>query len=148
LKADDTRQPYVYLPYKGGPKRGSQKIDHFLAIANVYLKLRETGKLRRFDIEPKLGDKGIVEPDIFTIWNKWPLFIEVQRSNYSDTIMKRKLKRYEAYFRSMEWVNLDWQPKGRKPFFPNLWIISNRNYDVSWLSGIRVRQAKTLEELL
>lgn len=146
VKADESRSPYVYLPYKGGPKRGSQKIDHFIEIANVYLELRKTGKLRRFNVEPKLGDKGTVEPDAFAIWKGWPWFIEVQLSNYTDTIMRLKLKRYEAYYKSGLWKTLDWQPKN--PIFPRLWIISSRTYDVTWLNGIRVFQTKEVIDLV
>lgn len=148
IKADESRTPFVYLPSNGGPKRRSQKIDHFIEIANVYLKLRRTGKLRRFDVEPKLGDKGTVEPDVFAIWRRYPWFIEVQLSNYSDAIMRRKLKRYEDYYKSGQWKSLDWQPKSKNPIFPRLVIISNRSYDVTWLKDIRVLQAKEIGDLV
>lgn len=148
VKADESRKPYVYMPYKGGPRRGSQKLDHFIEIANVYLELRKTGTLRRFNVEPKLGEKGTVEPDAFAIWKRLPWFIEVQLSNYSDAIMRKKLKRYEAYFKSGQWRYLDWQPQNKNPIKPIIWIISNRKYDVTWLNGIRIFQTKTVEELI
>lgn len=148
VKADESRSPFVYMPHKGGPKRGSQKIDHFIQIANIYLELRRTGKLRKFNVEPKLGSKGTVEPDAFAIWKGWPWFIEVQLSNYSDAIMRRKLKRYEAYYKSGQWKGLEWQPKGREPIFPRIWVLSNRTYDVTWFKGVTIYQTKTVEELL
>jgi hypothetical protein len=146
VKADESKLPYVYTPSKGGLRRGSQKIDHFVEIANVYLDLRVTGDLRRFNVEPKLGDKGTVEPDAFAIWMGWPWFIEVQLSNYSDAIMRKKLKRYEAYHNSYQWSKLDWQPK--EPLFPRIWIISNRKYDVTWLNDVKIFQTKTVSELI
>ncbi|MGR5899532.1 hypothetical protein ACT7C8_18005 [Bacillus cereus] len=33
-------------------------------------------------IEPKIGTKGTVEPDLFCIFRNTPFFIEVQRSVY------------------------------------------------------------------
>jgi hypothetical protein len=127
VKVDATRNSYVYMPKDARIREGSQKIDHFIGILRVYRDLQAYGNLQRFIVEPKYGAKGTVEPDIFAIWNRSPWFIEVQRSNYTDTVMRRKLARYERYRQSGAWHNLDWQPNG-KPIFPHIWIIGKRRY--------------------
>lgn len=135
LKADRVRSPYVYYLTVN-----SQKTDHYLGIADVYFDLLKHGELKRFDVEPKLGGKGTVEPDIFAIWKGAAWFIEVQRSIYTGKTMNAKMSRYEAYRASGQWRSLDWQPT--KPIFPHVWIIGDKKYNV------RAYQSKTVDEFL
>jgi hypothetical protein len=58
--------PYVYFGPEVNLKQNSAKIGHFLAILNTYKEILNTGrKLTSFLVEPKFGNKGTVEPDIF-----------------------------------------------------------------------------------
>lgn len=147
VAADTSRRPYVYFPANAGIKKQSQKIDHFLSIVKIYRDLRRSGKLRQFDVEPKYGHKGTVEPDIFCIWQGSPWFIEVQRSIYGEKTMRTKLKRYEQFKREGKWRKLPWQPKG-KEVFPYVWIIGEKRYDVSGIRGIRVFQSRNVESFV
>ncbi|UTW70235.1 hypothetical protein KHA80_06380 [Anaerobacillus sp. HL2] len=45
-------------------------------------------------IEPKYS-KGLMEPDIFMVFNKTPFFVEIQKNHYSN-VMAAKLQRYEC----------------------------------------------------
>jgi hypothetical protein len=143
VKAVRTVQPYLYFPAEMNINIASQKIDHYRAIFSVYKEMRRLGGLTRFDVEPKLGAKGTVEPDIFCIWKRAPFFVEVQTSNfYRGNYMTTKLARYDKYKYSRAWEQLDWQPEGTK-YFPKIWVIGDRRY-----SGIDALQTKNVAELL
>lgn len=143
VKVVRTSQPYLYFPAEMNINIASQKIDHYRAIFSVYKEMRQLGGLTRFDVEPKLGPKGTVEPDIFCIWKRAPFFIEVQHSNfYRSDYMTKKLARYDKYKYSRVWEQLDWQPDGKK-YFPKLWIIGDHKYN-----GIDALQTKTVADLL
>lgn len=142
LKVDRDAHPYTYFPGDSKMSPGSQKVDHFRAIFNIYLTMRNMGGLRQFQVEPKLGNKGVVEPDAFAIWHGTPFFIEAQLSNYSTDIMYKKIARYEQYHVARAWEKLSWQRLDRK-IFPIIWIIGERRYD-----GLRnVIQTKTVQEM-
>lgn len=66
IQRSTARQPYVYFGGETTMKKNSAKIDHFLAISNVYKEMRGQA-LESFLVEPKYGDKGTVEPDIFAL---------------------------------------------------------------------------------
>lgn len=142
IKVERTHSPYLYFSAEFNVNTTSQKIEHFQGIFRVYKDLRRNGLLERFDVEPKLGPKGTVEPDIFCIWKRAPFFIEVQQSNYINSIITKKLARYETYKYSREWEKLDWQHSSKK-YFPNIWIIGDRR-----IVGAGVLQTRNVEELL
>ncbi|MCQ2009277.1 hypothetical protein NOM01_04615 [Sporolactobacillus sp. STSJ-5] len=142
IKADRTVQPYMYFPIDSKMSTNSQKVDHFQAIFKIYSAMRRLGGLRQFFVEPKIGGKGTVEPDIFAIWHGTPFFIEAQLSNYSSDIMLKKIARYEQYRISRVWENLSWQRKSKK-VFPIIWIVGQRQYD--GLQGIM--QTKSVQEM-
>jgi hypothetical protein len=128
LKVDRDATPYLYFPAGSKMAFNSQKINHYRAIFNVYLGICKLGGLRRFEVEPKLGAKGTVEPDVFCIWHGTPFFIEVQLSNFYNTnYMLKKLARYEQYRLNGNWRGLDWQRKDKK-VFPLVWIVSEKQY--------------------
>ncbi|WJE23255.1 replication-relaxation family protein [Bacillus cereus] len=129
VDANVSQQPYIYFPQPNTIRKTSQKILHFLAIVDVYKQLIEYEKPKLFKVEPKYG-KEFMEPDAFVIWNRSPFFIEVQKSVYSNEVMKSKMKRYELYFHSDEWKKQSWQPKNTK-IFPSILIITEKTYDVS-----------------
>lgn len=119
--------PYVYFGSDVSVKKNSAKIGHFLAILNVYKDILQHGKINTFLVEPKYGNKGMVEPDVFCIYRKTPFFIEVQNSIYSERQMKEKMNRYLELYHSGLLLHETWQPEGHK-IFPHILIISNQRY--------------------
>lgn len=71
--------PFTYFDVESKLKKNSQKVEHFLSIVQTYKDLRRWGTIQEFDVEPKIGCKGTVEPDIYMIWRGVPFFVEVQR---------------------------------------------------------------------
>lgn len=123
LTAAPWRQPYVYLPAEGSAIRhDSNKIDHYLAIADVYAALRQAGKLRRFDVEPRY--QADVRPDIFALYRGAPFWIEVQQSRYTSRQFAAKLARYDAMYESGEWREFPWQAQA-KPVFPYVLVFGD-----------------------
>ncbi|WP_248912396.1 replication-relaxation family protein [Paenibacillus antarcticus] len=125
-------------------KKDSQKINHFLLIAQFYKDVRKSSIPKEFIVEPKYGSK-FMEPDIFMIWKGTPFFVEVQRTVYTDKVMKAKIDRYELYFNSGEWQREPWQPKDKK-VFPYIWIIGVGKYSTG-IRPFRVIQ-NSVEEML
>lgn len=142
IKQSKKHFPSLYITKENPIKETSQKIPHFLELFNVYRTLKNY--IGAFDVEPKLGPKGIVEPDAFMIFNKTPFFVEVQLTQYTNSVMNEKIKRYETYYYSNEWVNLPWQPE--QPFFPYILIFSETSYEID--SFLQVIQFKDANELL
>lgn len=128
INCSKERRKYVYFPVPG-IKKDSAKIGHFLAIAEFYRELSRHELPRTFEVEPKLGGKGLPEPDVFAIWKGAPWYVEIQRSVYSEKQMTEKLNRYEKYFLSGEWERAAWQPAGKK-VFPYVWIVGAGRYTV------------------
>ncbi len=121
-------QPFVYFPADNAIKKNSAKIPHFLELVRVYRDMLVYAKPSRFNVEVKY-DKGLAEPDIFAIWKGSPLFIEVQRSTYTDRQIADKIARYEALFQSGKVQAEPWQPAGRK-LFPAVLILTKTRYAV------------------
>lgn len=140
--------PYVYALDPSPIKKDSQKIQHYHAITSVYLdmiKMRQ--KPAAFQIEPKFGLKGTIEPDIFTIWSNRAWFIEVQRSVYSIKTWEEKMYRYIDFFKGEEWKRETWQPKDRK-VFPYVLILSPSRVALPDGLPFVVMQSPSLTELL
>jgi rhamnose utilization protein RhaD (predicted bifunctional aldolase and dehydrogenase) len=146
VKANVSRQPYIYFPATSGMKKDSQKVDHFLGIADAYIELQSTGQLKEFHIEPKYGQKGTVEPDAFFHCKDYPFFLEFQNSVYSDKVMKAKIQRYMDYFKSDEWHNGHWQ-RDNVLVFPYILIITNKQYNID-VEEFTVLQVKSINSLI
>jgi hypothetical protein len=142
IKQSKRHNPALYFPNPSKIKESSQKIDHFLNIANVFITLRNY--IGSFDVEPKLGPKGTVEPDAFMIYDNSPYFVEMQLTKYDAKTMKAKIERYENYYYSGEWRNLSWQPDD--PFFPAIAIFSETPYEID--SFLEIYQYSSAKELL
>lgn len=119
-------QPYLYFPSPAGIKKDSAKIPHFLKIVEFYKSLLKFEAPKSFIVEPKYG-KGYMEPDAFMIWKKAPFFVEIQRSLYSERVMKEKIKRYEDYYFSKQWQQEPWQPQNKK-VFPAVILVTDTRY--------------------
>lgn len=121
ISVSTDRRMYTYYPAKS-IKKNSSKLDHYLSIVDFYCLINQHNKPRRFDVEPKLDVKGTIEPDVFLIWNNTAFFVEIQKSDYSKKQWQDKMNRYEQYYQSGLWKNLDWQPQDKK-LFPIIWIV-------------------------
>ena len=136
VKRSTATLPYCYLPADSTVKPNSAKLAHWLAILNVYKDVRQYGAVEQFDVEPKLGPKGTVEPDAFMIFRKTPFFIEVQTTVYSEKQMRRKFERY---------VGLYHQYKNER--FPHVLLISEQRYGLDEYP-FRVFQAESFSEFI
>lgn len=125
----ETRQ-YLYYPAEGSIKKGGAKVNHFLEIAKFFSELKKVEQPKRFIVEPKYG-ASMMEPDAFMIFRGAPVFVEIQRTKYSDKQMRDKLNRYEQYYLSKAWHNEPWQPVNKK-VLPHIWILdlNGHKYDI------------------
>lgn len=121
LSASAERRMYTYFPAKS-IKKNSSKLEHYLSIVDFYCNINKNSKPYKFDVEPKLAEKGVPEPDVFLIWNRTAFFVEIQRSNYTQKQWQEKMNRYEQYYLSGLWKGLEWQ-RADKPLFPIVWIV-------------------------
>ncbi|WMT20836.1 replication-relaxation family protein [Parageobacillus toebii] len=146
--------PYLYLSKETSLREDSAKIGHYLAILDVYKDILRHGTLDFFQVEPKYGSKGNVEPDMFCIFRKHgitgrtPFFIEVQNTFYSQKVMTQKLKRYEELYRSGLIAQEPWQPTDRPPIFPIVLIISGQRYAIDDSYPFRVIQAQSFTQFM
>lgn len=147
IKRSTAFQPYVYFGSEVNMKEDSAKIGHFLAIVQVYKEMLQYGKFDLFQVEPKYGNKGGVEPDIFCIYNKSPFFIEVQKTVYSQKTMDDKLNRYETLFESKIINKEPWQPKNSK-VFPIVLILSEQRFALDDLYSFELYQAVSFSQFL
>jgi hypothetical protein len=146
IDCDTSRRPFHYFPIPTVVKKDSQKAFHFKAIADVVIEAKKAGNLTVYEVEPKLGEKGTVEPDLFMCWNKIPLFVEVQRTFNSKKYMTDKIEKYQEYYESEKWKELHWQQPNKK-YFPYILVITNNNYDVEF-GSLKVFQTKNFEEFI
>jgi hypothetical protein len=146
--------PYLYLSAETNMKKDSAKLGHYLAILNVYKEMLKYGEIITFQVEPKYGAKGMVEPDIFCIFrkhdrdNKTPLFIEVQKTVYSQKTMQKKLERYVKLFESGVIEKEPWQPVGKPAMFPRLLILSEQRFAIDAQYPFRVAQAQSFAQFV
>jgi hypothetical protein len=96
-------------------------------------------------IEPKYGDKGTIEPDIFAIWYQ-PIFIEVQRNVYTKEVMQKKIDLYEEYFDTGDWKEEPWQ-KAEKKVFPSILIITSTRYAVK-STKLKIYQSPSISDFI
>lgn len=139
--------PFVYTRKPSPLKKDSQKIQHYRSIVSVYLEMRRITEPRIFQVEPRYGGKGTIEPDIFAFWANKTFLIEVQRSVYSKGTWEEKFGRYYEYFRSGSWRQESWQPVEKK-VFPFIWILSDSHVPVPPNLPFPVMQNRSINEFL
>jgi hypothetical protein len=139
--------PYCYFGPDVSMKKNSAKIGHFLAILDVYKDILQYGNLDTFLVEPKYGEKGMAEPDIFCIFRRTAFFIEVQKTIYSEKQMNDKLNRYKDLYQSGIMTREAWQNPD-KPIFPHVLIISEQRYAIDRTYPFKVIQAQTFTKFL
>lgn len=145
IEVSKDRQPFIYFPSPSGIKKDSTKIPHFLKIVKFYKDVVSIDTPKTFIVEPKYG-KGFMEPDAFMIWKRAPFFVEIQRSIYSDKVMKEKINRYEAYYMSNEWQQEPWQPSSKK-VFPTVILITDTRYKID-SPNVKFYQAPDINQLV
>lgn len=143
VKANTMLRKYLYFP-EPGIKLNSSKIDHFLEILQFYKSIRKHEEPKQFDVEPKFS-KGMIEPDVFMIWSRKPMFVEIQRERYGKKKIKAKMDLYQEYYFNKSWEQLPWQPENKK-VFPAVWMITDYEYKVT--VPFKLIQTKTVDEFL
>lgn len=146
IKAYKRFQPFVYAPIDSKIKESSQKILHFLSIADVLIEMKEYDEPGHVLVEPKFSEKGAIEPDLFCVFKRTPFFIEVQRNIYSDKVMKEKIGRYEAFYHSEVWKEFEWQ-KANKKVFPIILFITDTRYSIE-SDILRIIQVPNIKDLI
>lgn len=135
-------QDYIYFLNPAPIKKDSQKIDHYLTIADGYLSCLSYGNVDRYDVEEKIiGTK--FRADALCLWmdNYW--FFEFQCSTYSAGDLHKKIGLYLDFYHSNEWKDL----LGISTF-PNVLIIGKTNlkFDPSEYP-FKVTQIKSFADL-
>jgi hypothetical protein len=131
--------PYVYFGPDVNIKKDSAKINHFLAILNVYKELRKLGNLETFLVEPKFGKKGeCAEPDIYCKYRNRFFFVEVQRTVYSEKLMNEKLDRYIDLYNTGNITSP----------FPHVLILSEQRYAIDDEYPFKVFQAESFTQFI
>jgi hypothetical protein len=138
--------PFCYFGPDVTMKKDSSKIGHYLAIVDVYKEIvRRYGPVEEFQVEPKYGEKGMVEPDVFCIFKKTPMFIEVQNSVYNEKRMNEKIERYEELYDRGIITNEPWQ-NPNTPVFPVVLILSTTRYAIPKGLPFKVLQADSMAQ--
>ena len=148
IKRSTKVQPYLYFGPDTNIKENSAKIGHYLAIVDTYKDILKQGPISIFNVEPKYGPKGTVEPDVFSIALRTPFFMEVQNTIYSDKLMKEKMDRYEKFYESGIITKEPWQPKGKEPILPCVIIITQHRYAISNNYSFEIFQAESFSQFL
>ena len=104
IKANTNRsfQQYIYFLNPSPMKKDSQKIDHYLMIAEGYIELNSMAKVSNYEIEPKIDNANFI-PDVKCKWMGKEYFIEYQNSLYTTKQMYSKLDKYVEYFNQGYW---------------------------------------------
>lgn len=130
--------PYVYFGPETQIKKNSQKIGHFLAIVETYKEVKKHGTIETFLVEPKYGNKGTAEPDIYLKFRNTGFFIEVQKSIYSEKQMKEKMDRYADFHSS----GIMSDP------FPHVLILGEQRYALDGDYPFKIFQAENFTQFI
>jgi hypothetical protein len=124
LKADTSRQPYIYYSVNTKFRWSSAKLEHQLAIVNFYIWL-VTYKKEPVEIlgcEVGFG-QGFPRPDLVLVYRGEIRFVEVQRSRISEKEFAKKIKGYERLY-----------VEGKHRMFTNdkpiVWVITPQPYHI------------------
>ncbi len=145
IKCSTLHSPYVYFTVDCNIKPDSTKIPHFLELVDTVIEMKVHRETKNLMIEPKYGDKGTIEPDIFAIWFN-PIFIEVQRNVYTKEVMQKKINLYEDYYDTGDWKDEPWQ-KPDKKVFPSILIITPTRYAVK-STKLEIYQSSSIADFI
>lgn len=101
---DRAFKQYIYFLNPSPMKIDSQKIDHYLMIAQGYIDLNKISPVKSYAIEPKITDAKFI-PDVKAEWmgKKW--YFEFQNSLYTTNQLISKLDKYVDYYNKGYWDN-------------------------------------------
>ncbi|UOF90729.1 hypothetical protein LSG31_00150 [Fodinisporobacter ferrooxydans] len=123
ILAQEKGKQNLYMPKPPLIHPRSIRVNHFLAIADLYIKL---DKPQVFDVEPAYFQHGY-RPDVYAIIDGIPVCIEVQLSRISKKKMQDKANRFiQSYYHS--------EHKAK-----TLWIYSSIHYDVKLFGTFRIK---------
>lgn len=129
IKCSRNYTPFVYFLSESKIKPDSQKIPHFLQIADTIIEMSSYKQPKHIQVEPKFGKKGTIEVDLFCKWLGQNMFVEIQRSTYSQKVMQKKIDLYEQYYLSDAWRSEPYQVEGKERF-PFLVIVTDTRYAI------------------
>ncbi|MBW7649779.1 replication-relaxation family protein [Anoxybacillus sp. ST4] len=144
-RTDRVFQQYVYFPNPPEIKKNSQKVDHYLLIAQIYIDMMKYDTVKQYDIEPIVDD---FIPDAFARWKGSRWFIEAQNSLYTTKQLEQKLQKYLAWYESGEWRYTQFV-NDMKPIFPHVLIVGkvNKKLDTSEYP-FRVAQVESIDAFM
>lgn len=131
----------------------SLKIDHALAIGDVWLTLVRTGKLQYFKYEPidpftTGGRQKVYAPDAFFIYKNKPYLLELQLSPLSTIRWGEKWAVATSFFDEGHYKKATWQVIPNHILHPAIIVLSNQSPDViqggSLLNLSIIKEAKAL----
>lgn len=99
---DRAFQPYIYFLKPSPIKMDSQKIGHYLMIAQGYIDLNKMSPVSMYEIEPKIPNADFI-PDVKSKWLGKEYFIEFQNSLYTTKQLYNKLDKYQEYYSKGFW---------------------------------------------
>jgi hypothetical protein len=140
---DRSFQEYIYFNNPSTIKTNSQKIDHFLQIAQTYIDMKKYSPVKEFIIESKINNAAFI-PDVYADWLNRRWFIECQNSIYTVKQLYSKLDKYRDYYESGYYEEL----VGERNPFPNVLIIGKLNLSFNPSDYLfTVRQVKSISDL-
>ncbi|MCP3738836.1 replication-relaxation family protein [Rossellomorea sp. BNER] len=140
---DRSFHQYIYFNNPSLIKTDSQKIEHYLMIAQTYVDMLKYSQVRQFHIETLIPDFKLI-PDVFAQWLNKNWFIECQNSLYTSKQLYKKLDKYVQYYESEEWKNKSIS----ETCFPNVLIIGKVNLKFkSDDYPFKVKQVREIEDL-
>ncbi|MBE2931314.1 hypothetical protein HPJ92_01915 [Anoxybacillus flavithermus] len=144
-RTDKAFQQYVYFPNPPEIKKNSQKVDHYLLIAQIYIDMMKYDTVKQYDIEPIVDD---FIPDAFARWKGSRWFIEAQNSLYTSKQLEQKLQKYVEWYELGEWQYTQFV-NDLKPIFPHVLIVGkvNKKLDTSEYP-FRVAQVESIDAFM
>jgi hypothetical protein len=142
---DKSFHQYIYFPNPSTVKKNSQKVDHYLLIAQIYIDMMKYDVVKQYEIEPNIDD---FIPDAFARWKGSRWFIEAQNSLYTAKQTEQKLNKYLEWYQSGEW-KVSRFVNQNKPIFPHVLIVGkvNKKVDVKEYP-FRIAQVESIDEFM
>lgn len=122
-------RPYLYMPNPARMHHQSSKLEHFLGIADLFIRL---GQPEVYEVEPYICDE--YRPDVYMVKDGKHVIIEYQRSIVTLKKMQNKVDGFVASYNS-----------GRHNC-RELWIVTDYRYNVTAPSSFKVVQMPKTEK--
>jgi hypothetical protein len=113
----------------------SPKVEHVLAIGDLFQELLSSGRLKYFAYEPKdefnVGRKMTYAPDAFFALDRGGSYLlELQRSNLSTNRWALKWAIASAFFDGNFYKSASWQVAGKIILKPKILVITKQSQEV------------------